>query len=103
MQMPTLSADKPDKNALQMVIHNPNDNAATVVDRGRRGEGGRGLQALTRQTILKSFAYAHTAYSPTPPTPPLSLATSASTSSLVASHNLQPNVANLAVLRLKCY
>lgn len=31
VQMPTLSADKPDKNALQMVIHNPNDNAAKVV------------------------------------------------------------------------
>lgn len=46
--MPTLSADKPDKNALQMVIHNPNDNAAKVVYMwaGARMErrGRRGLQ-----------------------------------------------------------
>lgn len=54
VQKSTLSGGKPDKNALQMVIHNPNDNVSKA---SRMGKGlkreGRGLQALTRRTILK--------------------------------------------------
>lgn len=60
VQKSSLSGGKPDKNALQMVIHNPNDNVSVATRRGdglKRGSRVAGFDKGNNSKMICIRAY----------------------------------------------